>query len=104
VQEHTVPEGGYEVPVQLLRAQELLRDAVHYNDACHAADPNPRANVARSRYAAERHVHSSVMEIPNWPSRRRTRGRLMPITLPWSPSMPSMKGAERPSRVNAPAT
>ncbi len=28
----------------------------------------------------------------------------MPITLPWSPSMPSMNGAERPSRVNAPAT
>ena len=26
------------------------------------------------------------------------------MTLPWSPSMPSMNGAERPSRVNAPAT
>ncbi|MDQ0992711.1 hypothetical protein QFZ74_003939 [Streptomyces sp. V3I7] len=49
-------------------------------------------------------VHNSVMPTPSSLSSRRTRGRLMPITLPWSPSMPSMNGAERPSRVNAPAT
>ena len=75
-----------------------------------------RHDRARRRRAPGRHgrrrvpghfsagAHNSVMPTPSSARSRRTRGRLMPITLPWSPSMPSMNGAERPSRVNAPAT
>ncbi len=49
-------------------------------------------------------AHNSVMPTPRSASRRLSRGRLRPITFPWSPSMRSMKGAERPSSVKAPAT
>ena len=49
-------------------------------------------------------AHRSMMPMSSWANRERRSGRERPITLPGSPSTPSMNGAERPSRVNAPAT
>src|SRR5690606_17021269 len=49
-------------------------------------------------------VHRSVTVTPTFASSRRTRGRLMPITLDGSPSIPSTNQPPSPSRVNAPAT
>ena len=49
-------------------------------------------------------AHRSVMAMPSSARSERNSGRDSPITLPGSPSTPSMNGADRPSRVNAPAT
>ncbi len=51
-----------------------------------------------------RYSQKSVIARSSSVRRRRSRGSERPITLPGSPSMPSMNGADRPSRVNAPAT
>src|ERR1039458_3786268 len=46
----------------------------------------------------------AVMGTSRRVSIERNKGRDNPMTLLGSPSMPSMKGADLPSRVNAPAT
>ena len=48
--------------------------------------------------------HRSVTVTPTAASSRRVSGRLIPITLDGSPSMPSTNQPPSPSRVNAPAT
>src|SRR5207237_594344 len=52
----------------------------------------------------DRQCHRSVIRIPMSASSDRSSGSDMPMTLPGSPSTPSTNGAERPSRVNPPAT
>ena len=49
-------------------------------------------------------VHQSVTRTPTPASSRRVSGRLIPMTLDGSPSMPSTNQPPSPSRVNAPAT
>ena len=49
-------------------------------------------------------AHRSVMAMSMPARSERNSGRDTPITLPGSPSTPSMNGADRPSRVNPPAT
>src|SRR5690606_23127755 len=67
--------------------------------------PALRARLARTQGATRGGgVHRSVTVTPTFASRRRTRGRLMPITLDGSPSIPSTNQPPSPSRVNAPAT
>ena len=58
--------------------------------------------VDRDRSDLQR--HRSVISTSISFSRLRKRGSDSPMTLPWSPSMPSMKGAANPSSVKAPAT
>ena len=48
--------------------------------------------------------HMGARRTPSRSSRLRRSGRDTPRTLPGSPSMPSMNGPDRPSRVKAPAT
>ena len=49
-------------------------------------------------------AHRSVIGMSRRMSIERSRGRESPMTFPGSPSTPSTNGADRPSRVNAPAT
>ena len=67
---------------------------------CHTGR-HRRAGARGGGHAA---AHRSVMGTPRRASRVRSSGRDRPMTLLWSPSMPSMNGADRPSRVMPPAT
>ena len=48
--------------------------------------------------------HSESTDTPTSASNRRVSGRLMPMTLDGSPSMPSTNQPPSPSKVNPPAT